>query len=252
MTHTLLTGFKRLLQVTAALLLLSSLNAVAADMAGQVLAVKGAASATGADGVTRALRRAATVNVGDVVTTDEGSVQLRMKDGAVIVVGAGAELEIRAYSYQEGGADDEAVLHIAKGMLRTVTGSIDKSNYTMTTPTGTIGIRGTAYSVVVGTDGTVSVALEGGAVIVSSFTSAEVVALDVPGLMSIIVANQPPGQPQPTTAEVQALLNAMVSVEDMSDLVGSGTVIEGGEEAGDIDMPDIVFPAPAPESPENP
>lgn len=244
MTHTLLTGFKRLLQVTAALLLLSSWNAFAAEMAGQVLAVKGMASATGADGVTRSLKRAATVNVGDVVTTDEGSVQLRMKDGAVIVVGSGAELEIRAYSYQDSGADDEAVLHIAKGMLRTVTGSIDKSNYTMTTPTGTIGIRGTAYGIVIGTDGSVSVVLDGGAVVLSSFTSAEIAVLDVPGLMSIITANQPPSAPAPTTAELNGLLNGLATADAMRSMAGSGTVIEGDG----VDMPDIIIPASAPES----
>ena len=74
------------------------------------------------------------------------------------------------------------------------------------------------------------------AVIVSSFSSSEVVTLDVPGLMSQIVAGQPPGAPQPTSDEVNAVLNAMIAAQDMNNLSSSGTTVS----TGDIDV--LVLP----------
>jgi FecR protein len=129
----------------------------AASTAGRVDFAFGGATLTGSDGQRRPLARGTEVNSGDVVHTNDGRVQMRMKDGAYISLQPNTEFGIKSYSF-EGKTDgtENAFYSLLKGAMRTVTGLIGRVNrnrYQVATPTATVGIRGTGGLIQVLNDG---------------------------------------------------------------------------------------------------
>ena len=87
------------------------------------------------------------VRSGDrVLTGADGRVELRFLDGGVMVVQPNSDFKVEAFRYDASG--EKGFFALAKGALRAVSGAIGKRNqadYRLTTPTATIGIRGTEY-----------------------------------------------------------------------------------------------------------
>ncbi|HOA93368.1 MAG TPA: FecR family protein [Quisquiliibacterium sp.] len=87
------------------------------------------------------------VRSGDrVLTGADGRVELRFLDGGVMVVQPNSDFKVEAFRYDANG--EKGFFALAKGALRAVSGAIGKRNqadYRLTTPTATIGIRGTEY-----------------------------------------------------------------------------------------------------------
>src|SRR5262245_53249594 len=81
-----------------------------------------------------------------IVTGADGEVHLDMQDGGYIGVRPGTKMQIIDFK-AEGGSDDGFLLNLLEGSFRSVTGWITKGNRRaeVTTPTATIGIRGTDY-----------------------------------------------------------------------------------------------------------
>ncbi|MFO1198871.1 MAG: FecR domain-containing protein [Burkholderiaceae bacterium] len=115
-----------------------------------------AATVTASYGDTRLLRPSAiltplkageAVRSGDrVITGSDGRVELRFLDGAVMAIQPGSDFKVEAYQYDAAG--ERNFMALARGALRTISGAIGKRNrddYKLTTPTATIGIRGTEY-----------------------------------------------------------------------------------------------------------
>jgi len=78
--------------------------------------------------------------------------QIRFVDEAIVALRPGTELTVDDYNWP-GAANglERAFFSLVKGGLRTVTGIIGRSNqqnYNVTTPTSTIGIRGTNFNLV--------------------------------------------------------------------------------------------------------
>lgn len=227
--------------LAAALLLgllpLISHNATSAagNAAGLVLLVSGQANAQVSGQPSRALSRRAEVFVGDRITTaNDSQLQLRMKDGAVIALGANAEFVVKAYSDDAAGDKrDEAVLSLVKGGLRTISGQIEKSAYTMETPTATLGIRGTVFDVYVRADGTTIVILRDGQVVVTGEAGGKQV-LTQKGLATIIQQGQAPSEPQTPPDDVLDYLRGILP--DLPDDVtwesdgNGGITIRAGED----------------------
>ena len=125
--------------------------------AGRVEFAVGPATVVGADGRTRPASRGTELDTGDVVRTNDGRVQLRMTDGAYISLQPNTEFGIKDYKF-EGKTDgsENALYSLVKGAMRTVTGLIGRINrnkYLVSTPTATIGIRGTGGLIQVLNDG---------------------------------------------------------------------------------------------------
>ena len=99
--------------------------------------------------------RAATgtpVQSGDTIRVGPASnAQIRMTDESIVGLRPGTVLRIDAYEYS-GQAEPRSIFSLLKGGFRTVTGAIgrlhDRERYAVRTPTATIGIRGTHYTVV--------------------------------------------------------------------------------------------------------
>lgn len=107
-----------------------------------------------AAGQLRPATKGATLEEGDtVLTAASASAQLKMSDGGILAVRPETELKIDTYRFagKEDGTE-RAAMALAKGGFRTITGAIgrtNKSNYTVSTPSATIGIRGTDHEPVV-------------------------------------------------------------------------------------------------------
>lgn len=93
------------------------------------------------------------VERGDTVTVGPASnAQIRFTDESIVSLRSGTVFRIDEYFYS-GKVDgqERTLLRLIKGGLRTVTGWIGRSNrerYEVQTPTATIGIRGTHYTIV--------------------------------------------------------------------------------------------------------
>ncbi len=179
--------------------------------AGVVLLANGQASAQQASDAARTLSRRSDIYVGDRITTgNESQLQMRMKDGAMIALGANAEFEVKAYSQAaKGDKKDEAVLSLVKGGLRTISGQIAKSTYSMNTPTATLGIRGTVFDVYVRDGGSSIVILRNGQVVVNGLAGGTEV-LTQPGLGTVINAGGAPTKPATPPADVLDYLRGIL------------------------------------------
>jgi hypothetical protein len=169
--------------------------------AGRVEFAIGPATVVGTDGRTRPAARGMELDTGDTVQTNNGRVQMRMTDGAFISLQPGTEFGIKDYKF-EGKTDgsEGAFFSLLKGAMRTVTGLIGRVNrnrYQVTTPTATVGIRGTG--------GLIQVLQDGGTLIQGTsgiwFLANPAGTIDVPAGVSGL-APADPNQPPQETADV--------------------------------------------------
>ena len=97
------------------------------------------------------LKRGEEVYEGDLITTYEGTVIIKMVDNAIVAVPRMSQLKIISYKAETG-----IHFELLKGGVRTKTGEIGKSQpekYRLDTPFAALGIRGTDYSVRLFTEG---------------------------------------------------------------------------------------------------
>lgn len=145
----------------------------------------GNVTAIQADGRSRALAKGGEINSGEMVDTGAGRAQLRFSDGALVSLSPQTRFRIDEYQFK-GQADgsEKGFFSLLKGALRTITGTIGRSNrgnYKLGTAVATIGIRGTEFSVAYGNSitvttggGSVEVCNAGGCLVVDAGQSAHV------------------------------------------------------------------------------
>ncbi|MDP3543341.1 MAG: FecR domain-containing protein [Elusimicrobiota bacterium] len=145
--------------IIAALLLLAPSAALAASVAaplniGVASAVRGAVRATAPGAAGRVVETGKPVYSRDKVTTGpEGKLQILLLDQTSFTVGPNSELELDEFVFDPATNAGKVSAKIAKGAFRFVTGKIarrDPSTMQVTTPVGTIGIRGTMTAGTVG------------------------------------------------------------------------------------------------------
>ena len=97
-------------------------------------------------GAQRVLLVGADVRIGDLIETSTGGhAELVFDDGTKIVVGPGSALLIEDYLLRGDGSTGDFAISALGGTFRFISGKSAKESYKITTPTGTIGIRGTAF-----------------------------------------------------------------------------------------------------------
>ncbi|WP_374627070.1 FecR domain-containing protein [Devosia sp.] len=95
---------------------------------------------------TRVLAVGSDVFIGDKVVTDaSGLVELRFSDRTRLVIGPRSSLVIDDYLLREDGSAGKFAVNALAGTFRFITGGAAKDRYLITTPTGTVGVRGTAF-----------------------------------------------------------------------------------------------------------
>jgi hypothetical protein len=124
---------------------------VASDSVGLVSSLQGSASVT-RKGATTVLKAQAEVFKGDVLKTGPASaLGIIFDDETTFSLTANATITIDEFVYQEGGGSNAASFSFAQGTVAFVANAVAKTgNMTMTTPTATMGIRGTTGLVDVG------------------------------------------------------------------------------------------------------
>lgn len=135
--------------------------------------VKLAATVSHASGPAKLTRKeeVMTVNKGmqvfegdKISTTSSQYVELHMIDKGQLIIKPFSEVEIVTYRLEKDivsvssdikveRGSSSALINILKGSLRSITGAIQKSQYRLSTPTATIGIRGTDHETIVVLEG---------------------------------------------------------------------------------------------------
>ncbi len=120
----------------------------------QGLAAAATGKALGVDPAAEAKRKAETqqltvgsdIFIGDrVITGASGQVQIKFDDQTELVVGPNSSLLIEDFLLREDGSAGRLAINALAGTFRFVTGGAPKDRYSIKTPTGTIGVRGTAF-----------------------------------------------------------------------------------------------------------
>ena len=106
---------------------------------------------------------------GDAIHRDEsirtnasGVGAFQFVDGTKLAVGPNSTVVIDKYVFAGGDTVKKLTLGATKGTLRWISGKSDHSAYKITTPSGTLGVRGTAFDVYVGANGVTAVTLLSG------------------------------------------------------------------------------------------
>jgi hypothetical protein len=95
----------------------------------------------------RALRRGDAINQNEIIRTGAASAaQLLFRDETSMSLGANTEIILDKMAYDPARKQGEVVVRAVNGAFRFVSGSMDSSSYKVTTPVGTIGVRGTMFS----------------------------------------------------------------------------------------------------------
>lgn len=133
-------------------LLLACQWAAAAELFGTVDALSGSASVAGQDGQSASVTVGLHIYEGDTISSGhDGEVHIVTEDGAIIALRPDSVFRVDQYK-AEGGEHDKTFVSLLTGAFRSVTGWIGKHNssaYRVTTPTATIGVRGTDHEVTV-------------------------------------------------------------------------------------------------------
>ena len=134
-------------KILTAMLLTTACNYVMASPT-MVVAHRGDVRAV-TDGSERRIVQGDELAVNDTIKTGNKSFAvLQFDDGGTITLRPNSTIVIDQYSYGQG--DDRASIDLVQGGLRIITGAIAKSdpdNYTLSTPTALMGVRGTEFSV---------------------------------------------------------------------------------------------------------
>jgi hypothetical protein len=136
-------------------LTLAALLAVPAIASGQatVQHLSGTLSAIRADGSVRLLSERSEIREGDVLSTERDSyAQVRFTDGGTVTLRPQSQVRLDGYAFNEAQPErDNFAMSLLKGGLRAVTGLVGKRNrnYSVSTATATVGIRGTDFTAIV-------------------------------------------------------------------------------------------------------
>jgi hypothetical protein len=129
--------------------------ALAATLAVPALGASGTAVGVDPDAEARG-KQARTLVVGSdvfigdrVVTGPSGLVQILFSDKTKLVVGPRSALLLEDYLLREDGSAGKFAVTTLSGTFRFITGNSPKNRYVINTPSGTVGVRGTAFDLFV-------------------------------------------------------------------------------------------------------
>lgn len=121
-----------------------------AETAGRVTFVVGQVNIMSTDGQRRLASKGELLNSGERLETGKGRLQIRFTDGSLISLQPNTVFGLDNYTFNRAKPQEGSLaFNFVRGGIRTITGAIgrvNRANYKVSTPVGTIGIRGTAYA----------------------------------------------------------------------------------------------------------
>lgn len=125
-------------------------NGTAAQGVGTITHLSGTLAVRRTDGNTRFLSVSSNVSEGDTLSTQQGTyARIKFADGGEVVMRPDTQFKIENYRFEEQKPEqDNMLVSLLKGGLRSVTGLLGKRNkekVSFSTPTATVGIRGTNF-----------------------------------------------------------------------------------------------------------
>ncbi|MEE9375429.1 MAG: FecR domain-containing protein [Rhizobiaceae bacterium] len=159
-------------------------TALAAPVVGTSSAVRGKVFVSTSGAERKAKVRDAIKLQDKVVTKDDSALQILLLDRSTFTVGQNCEMVIDKFVYDPSSSSGQISAKVAKGAFRFMSGRIGKNNPTnasVSTPSATIGIRGTFFEGIVGEDAVALAQLGGIATGGSNFSQASLIILRGPG-----------------------------------------------------------------------
>jgi FecR protein len=130
----------------------AGISVALAAQAGSISRIKGDVFISRADTPVVSAKSEDAVNEGDLITTAKGAeVIIKFKDNSVITLRPDSSMLVAKFRHEEKETDS-FLTNLVKGGLRTVTGLLGKQrpgSVSFTTPTATIGIRGTDFEIAI-------------------------------------------------------------------------------------------------------
>jgi ferric-dicitrate binding protein FerR (iron transport regulator) len=99
-----------------------------------------------------------------IETASDAASQLRFQDGTVLSVGPSSRVALDTFVYDPDPSRQKMVISMTRGVLRFATGRLAKNAYVIATPSATITVRGTVFTVAIDRDGGTTVHVEEGGV----------------------------------------------------------------------------------------
>jgi len=135
-------------------------------------------------------------------TGSESSAHLRFLDRSDLSIGGSATVKLDRFVYDPGGSARSVVVSSTKGVLRWVSGDSTSRAYEIRTPHAILGIRGTAFDLIVAPRETVVVLGQGVVSVCARLGPRNCEILSVPGAVAIAGAR---GLLGPASVAVQTL-----------------------------------------------
>ena len=150
---------KMWVQILAAVALIAlGGDVLAAGPSGTVIAVVQQANIDGKTGKL-VIEPETPVFSGDKIQTGPvGQAQIIFQDNTKLVVGPNSQMVIDAFVFENDKTAKKFSINVLKGAFRFITGDSPKNAYKITTPTATIGVRGTEFDIAIEKEGTTRVA----------------------------------------------------------------------------------------------
>lgn len=150
----------------------------AAERIGRVEYVEIWATGTPEGGTTRPKHIGNGVEARETVSTvEKGALHLVFLDRTELRLGANATVLLDSYVYDRARGG-EAVLQVARGITRFITGRLGAGQFRVRTPAVEIGVRGTDFSVWVQPDGRTTIWVNDGAISVQPLAGGALAAVD--------------------------------------------------------------------------
>ena len=129
-----------------------------------------------------------------IKTAADSASEMVFKDDTTLTIGPNAEVVLDTFVFDPDPAKGKIIINQTIGTIRFVSGKLAQQAYEIRTPTATIGIRGTVFTVTVAANGTTTVSVTQGTVAV---TNAAGVSQSVGSGFSSTVSPAPPGGTPP-------------------------------------------------------
>ena len=132
----------------AALALAGSINfSLAAEQVGMAVDAATLVTGSSADGEREITRNSPIFRDDRLSASPSGNAQIILVDKTKIVVGPGAQIDIGDFAYATKTTFSSITVKASQGAFRFISGASISAAYKIETPTGTIGVRGTAFDV---------------------------------------------------------------------------------------------------------